>query len=60
MEPRRSHWTFSSYVEELIFCDEISENPDVHEYRNTLIDEVWERFPEDCINYGVIKLKEAA
>lgn len=60
MEERRRHWTFMSYLDELIYMDEISEIPGVLEYRNTLIDEVWERFPEDCINYGVIKLKEAA
>jgi hypothetical protein len=59
MEPRRSHWSFSSYVEELIFCDEISENPDVHEYRNTLIDEVWERFPKECIEFHLVERKAA-
>jgi hypothetical protein len=46
-------------VEELIFCDEISENPDVHEYRNTLIDEVWERFPKECIEFHLVERKAA-
>lgn len=60
MEDRRKHWTFLSYLDEMTYMDEISEIPGVVEYRNTLIDEVWERFPEDCIKYSVVKLKKAA
>lgn len=60
MEERRKHWTFLSYLDELVYMDEISEIPGVDEYRNTLIDEVWERFPEDCVRHHVVKLREAA
>jgi hypothetical protein len=59
MEDRRKHWTFLSYLDELVYMDEISEIPGVVEYRNTLIDEVWERFPEDCIKYSVVDKKAA-
>ena len=60
MEDRRKHWTFMSYLDELVYMDEMSEIPGVDEYRNKLIDEVWERYPKECLDHAVVKLREAA
>ena len=60
MEERRKEWTFKSYLDELIYMDEISEIPGVGEYRNTLIVEMWERFPKECADCAVVKPKSIA
>jgi hypothetical protein len=59
MEERRKHWTFLSYLDELTYMDEISEIPGVDEYRNIMIDEVWERFPKECIEFHLVERKAA-
>lgn len=48
-------WTFSDYLNQLLYLDEVQEIPGVNEKRQKLIDEMWEYFPQESIEVGLIK-----
>jgi len=48
-------WTFSDFLNELIHLDEISEIPGVNEKRQNIIDQMWEFFPQESVEIGLIK-----
>jgi hypothetical protein len=51
---KRSNWTFSEYIEEIILLSEIAEIPGMTAKRSKLIGEVWQRYPEVCEAFGLL------
>jgi len=49
----RNDWTFERYLDEIIHLSEISEIPGVQSARETLIKEMWDRYPQDCKAVGL-------
>ena len=49
----RADWTFSQYIEEIVLISEIIEIPGMKQKRDTLIKEVWERYPAECQELGL-------
>lgn len=49
----RTDWTFERYLDEVIHLSEISEIPGVQAARETLIKEMWARYPQDCKDIGL-------
>jgi len=49
----RTDWTFSQYIEEIVLISEIIEIPGMKQKRDTLIKEVWERYPAECQELGL-------
>ena len=55
---KREHWTFSDYIEELIYFDEVSEIPEYDKIKVELIKEIWNNFPEEAKEIGLIVPKD--
>lgn len=53
-------WTFSDCLNHLIHLDEIQEIPSVNEKRQEVIDHMWEFFPQESVEVGLIKEVENA
>ena len=51
---KREHWTFYDYIEELIYFDEVSEIPEYDKIKAELIKEIWNNFPEEAKEIGLI------
>ena len=49
----RTDWTFSQYIGEIVMISEIIEIPGMKQKRDTLIKEVWERYPTECQELGL-------
>jgi hypothetical protein len=47
--------TFNDLVEKLILLDEISELPGVNTKRRELIDLLWELFPQESVEIGLVR-----
>lgn len=47
--------TFNDLVEKLILLDEISELPGVNSKRRELIDLLWELFPQESVEIGLVR-----
>lgn len=53
---KRENWMFSDYIEEIVALSEIVEIPGMLVRRNDLIREVWERFPVECEQLGLVEV----
>lgn len=52
----KPNWKFEDYMYELIYLAETQECvPDVKERRDALLDEVWQFFPQECVEAGVVE-----
>lgn len=49
----RDKWTFERYLDEIIHLSEIAEIPGIQAARETLIKEMWARYPQDCKDCGL-------
>jgi hypothetical protein len=45
---KRSDWKFSEYMEEIIFLAEISDVPGVDYAVQTMLTEMWAKYPREC------------
>jgi hypothetical protein len=50
---KRAGWSFEQYIEEIIMLSEIIEIPGVKAKRTELISEVWEYYPQECVELGL-------
>lgn len=48
-----SRWTFTDFIDEVIFLSEIVEVPGIQDRRSDLLLEVWKRFPSECKALGL-------
>lgn len=56
---KRAGWTFSQYIEEIVMISEIIEIPGMKQKRNDLVEEAWERFPDECEELGLVDTRPA-
>lgn len=50
----RNDWKFGDYIEEIVLLCEIAEIPGMAQKRAQLISEVWQRFPTECEELGLV------
>ena len=46
-------WSFARFLDEIFHLSEILEIPGISEARNTLILEMWKRYPQECETIGL-------
>jgi len=47
------NWTFKDYIEQILALSEVIECPGAREQHQALIDEVWQFYPQECIEIGL-------
>lgn len=50
----RTDWKFADYIEELFLISEIIVIPGMRDKYNELKSEVWDRFPQECEDIGLL------
>lgn len=49
----KQNWRFEDYIEAIIHLSEITEVPGITEARESLLAEVWHRYPAECRALGL-------
>jgi hypothetical protein len=49
----KAHWTFEDYLEQIFALSAINEVPGIEQQRLALIEEVWQFYPQECVELGL-------